>query len=460
MKSIIQLSKKIALANVVFLAFTANLFAFENASVFEVTNYPLPEKLSTIAPLIELAAKYPEQVQLKIRFAKVKETDFKITDGIYTRLGYFIYLQETNPSLFRSLTECLDYDPSGRVCSSILKTDEADYNKVAAKYRNRIKSELVNVSKEKINERELPHVKLNGEVYKGALAYNQLIAAINSKRTENSKIPSLVVPPTTEIFYIGSKNSMKDRNFLHEMMVQKTAPNIEFKTVLSDTETGAKLLKEANQAEVPVYIAKPSANQNAYIASLKGKNKVKETSSGYLNIDFGAPKEKEFADGDLRPRELTLYVMSQCPYGAQAMSSVIEAQRSGKIAKNIKIQFKYIVTKEGEGWRTLHGQPELDENIRQLTIAKHYPKKHFDYILERNKNYESPNWEAAAAKVGIDITTVNANLKDGEEQLAIDAREVASREIAASPTVVWENRKILKSGDQAKASLGHNIFNR
>ena len=63
------------------------------------------------------------------------------------------------------------------------------------------------------------------------------------------------------------------------------------------------------------------------------------------------------------PVTLDLFVMSQCPYGVQAETGVLDAL--GAFGSDLQVNVRFIVSEAGTSFNSLHGQPELDENLRQ-----------------------------------------------------------------------------------------------
>jgi hypothetical protein len=101
----------------------------------------------------------------------------------------------------------------------------------------------------------------------------------------------------------------------------------------------------------------------------------------------------------------------------------------------------------------MHGQPEVDENIRQLCAIKHYDKnrKYLDYIWCRNKDYKSDNWQTCTGgTTGIDSAVIQKCFDAEGKDLA--AKSFAYSEAAgfgASPT--WlVNGKFKFSGIDAE----------
>lgn len=137
---------------------------------------------------------------------------------------------------------------------------------------------------------------------------------------------------------------------------------------------------------------------------------------------------------------LDLYVMSLCPFGVQAENAVIPAVKSLDGAADLKL---YFIGNDNPGpdgkpvFTALHGQPEVDENIRQVCALKTQPKKALDYIMERNKEYRKPEWKPAAEAVGLDVKKIEDCFASEEGRAAYAASLKASRERKASgsPTI-------------------------
>ena len=142
-----------------------------------------------------------------------------------------------------------------------------------------------------------------------------------------------------------------------------------------------------------------------------------------------------------------LFVMSYCPYGVQAEEKLIPVIKKFGDQINFKLQF---IAREKEEpsaqditpFTSLHGYPEVAENIRQLLIAEEYPDRYLDYILCRGKKLDK-SWEDCAEKLGIDVAKIQA-LFDAPEAAQLFRENIARAEalgIKASPTILVDNRK-------------------
>lgn len=150
--------------------------------------------------------------------------------------------------------------------------------------------------------------------------------------------------------------------------------------------------------------------------------------------------------------KLDLFVMSQCPYGTKAldvMPPVLDAFK-GELDFNVH----YIANEIEPGkFQSLHGQPEVDENIRELCAINNSKTKYqyMDYIVCRNKNITSTAWEGCAKEAGFDVTAMQT-CAQGVEGINLHSENIQLAQelgIQASPT--WfVNNKYEFSGLDAK----------
>ena len=92
---------------------------------------------------------------------------------------------------------------------------------------------------------------------------------------------------------------------------------------------------------------------------------------------------------------------------------------------------------------SLHGYPEVAENIRQLLIAQEFPDRYLDYILCRGKKLDK-SWENCAEKLGIDVAKIQRLFDTPEvsEQLFREnIKRAAELGINASPTILVDNHR-------------------
>ncbi len=148
------------------------------------------------------------------------------------------------------------------------------------------------------------------------------------------------------------------------------------------------------------------------------------------------PEAEEIPKSD-KP-SMDMFVMSQCPFGVQAEDAMLEVVKL--LGDKIEYNIHYIATDTGNGtFRSLHGQPEADEDIRQLCIKTKEPAKFHDYLTCLNADYRNAEtaWEECATKAGIDVAAIKtcAEGDEGKQLLSTDSKIAESKRVGGSPTI-------------------------
>jgi len=142
---------------------------------------------------------------------------------------------------------------------------------------------------------------------------------------------------------------------------------------------------------------------------------------------------------------LDIFVMSQCPYGTKALDAMAEVLPN--FDNNINFNINYIAEANADGtFNSLHGQPEVDENIRELCAIKYYPNSYMDYIWCRNQNITG-DWTSCGTNFPKIKTCFSGS--EGKTLLNENIKLGNVLGIGASPT--WMvNNKYLFSGLDAE----------
>ncbi len=161
-----------------------------------------------------------------------------------------------------------------------------------------------------------------------------------------------------------------------------------------------------------------------------------------------------------QPGVMDLFVMSQCPYGVRAEDLIVKAKKEGTFPADKTVRVRYIVNYTPEqGFNSLHGSGEWEEDIRQLLIAKYYPEKFWKYLEIRNKDYRSSRWDKAMEEAGINTKKIMKKFDtEGVELLKEEANYSREYNISASPSLVWEG-KVQMGLDGASQIKGFEFFN-
>ena len=165
-------------------------------------------------------------------------------------------------------------------------------------------------------------------------------------------------------------------------------------------------------------------------------------------LDFLKPTG--WATSDYGTADVEFYVMSQCPYGTQvedAIKPVLD-----ELGNSVNLKINFIAQDNGDGtFASLHGQPEVDENIRQLCAMKLSPKSYMDFIVCQNKDIRNAdsNWESCAEEANIDVEALRTCSK-GNEGIQLHSASVAKAnavQAMGSPTIFMDGQSYVGGRD-------------
>ncbi len=171
---------------------------------------------------------------------------------------------------------------------------------------------------------------------------------------------------------------------------------------------------------------------NGVIDVEKFKEQAKQLEESGANQE---PAAQEPIKSD-KPK-VQLFVMSQCPYGVQAENAikpVLDALK-GKVS----FELRFIANSDGAGgFTSLHGQAEVDEDIRQVCAAKYAPSTYMNYVICRNKNIRSTDWQACATEANIDSAKIKTCSEGAEGKTLLSDNIKAGDElgVGSSPTII------------------------
>ena len=212
----------------------------------------------------------------------------------------------------------------------------------------------------------------------------------------------------------------------------------------------ARFLKPAASGNWKVFQGRANFDPKAEICD----NKVDDTNDGVIDCDDASCKNTLACRQEV-PGQIELFVMSQCPFGLKALNAMKEV--IGAFGADVKLIVHFIGDEQNGQPSSMHGQGEVDENIRELCAAKAYPDayKFMDYIWCRNQNIRDANWQACATN-GIEAKKIEDCFNGEGKQLLLDDIKVAKAlSIGASPTWI-ANGKHQFSGIDA-ATIQRNI---
>lgn len=143
-----------------------------------------------------------------------------------------------------------------------------------------------------------------------------------------------------------------------------------------------------------------------------------------------------------KPKQLDLFVMSQCPYGAKAMIAAKEFVDHFK--KDVSLAVHFIGEQQGGQLRSMHGQGEVDEDVRERCAIQLYGKEHqfLSYLACRSRDYKNEEWKPCADEAGMDAAAIQKCFDgEGKGLLAESFALADSLGIASSPTFLVNNKR-------------------
>jgi hypothetical protein len=144
--------------------------------------------------------------------------------------------------------------------------------------------------------------------------------------------------------------------------------------------------------------------------------------------------------------EVDLFVMSYCPYGLQMERGILPAVKT--LGNKIKFNLKFV------GY-TLHGQKEVDENVRQYCIEKTQPTKLASYLGCFWKKSAGTS-DACMRAVGVDAAQVVSCTEEAGKQFTLTEKDFSINKedntkfgVQGSPTLVVNGTTVSSGRDSA-----------
>jgi predicted DsbA family dithiol-disulfide isomerase len=290
-----------------------------------------------------------------------------------------------------------------------------------------------------------PPVKVEGIVLKDKRCTDRNCDTSRLEGSFTSMFPGL----TLKVLDYADEEGKK----LYEAEGIQYLPVILFDTNIEKAEGSdrlARFLKPSKSGTFKVFQGRANFDPKAEICD----NKIDDTGDGVIDCDDATCKNTLACRPEV-PGQLEVFVMSQCPFGVKALNAMKEVLEA--FGADVKFQIHYIGDEQNGAPTSMHGQGEVDENIRELCVIKNYPEnnKYMEYILCRNQNIRDANWQACAVN-GIEAAKIEACFNGEGKQMLLDDYKVAKGlGIGASPTWI-ANGKFQFSGVDA-ATIGRNI---
>ena len=151
---------------------------------------------------------------------------------------------------------------------------------------------------------------------------------------------------------------------------------------------------------------------------------------------------------------MSMYVMSQCPYGTQVVDAIAPVKEQMGDALDLNIEYIFSTPERYgeqssrfcvEGLCSMHGISEVKGDIVQLCAIEHNPDTYLDMLtcMNENANNIPENWESCAEDNGLDVEAIREcyNGDEGIELAEESAAKAADQGATASPTLFLNGEK-------------------
>jgi predicted DsbA family dithiol-disulfide isomerase len=312
-----------------------------------------------------------------------------------------------------------------------------------------------------------PTIYIGGKQYSGQRKPNDFVRAICAEYKDKKPAVCNSIPesPKVNVTILTDKRCTECQPERYQGMIKSRIGNPVIKTVDYSDPEGQKLYAEAKPGNLPALIFDKTLDGDkdateAFNRGLKvsGDWKVAPLGGEWNPVCMGEGGcDKEECKNTLgcrkeMPNKLEVFVMSQCPFGVKALNAMEEVLKNFKGSK-LDFQVHYIGNGDAKSLSSMHGQGEVDEDLREVCAMKHFAKdyKWMDYVLCRNKNIRDTNWqECAKGDIKADVIKKCAESDEGKQLLEAEFKIASGLGIGASPT--WlANNKFKFSGIDAES---------
>jgi len=234
-----------------------------------------------------------------------------------------------------------------------------------------------------------------------------------------------------------------------EEQLNGTFSKISYKELDYNTDEGREFYDEYGLTLLPaVLFTKDVEGTDNYAQIQRYLVESNDLYSLAIGASYNPSREEESG-------RLDLFVMSLCPYGTKAMDVMEEVLAN--FGDSMDFNLNFIANENEDGtFDALHGQPEVDENIRELCAAEYYPNSYMDYVWCRNDNLND-DWTKCAGNFsairGCFQGSTGKNLHSKNIELANELG------IGASPTWMVNNKYSFRGIDAETVRANFCKFN-
>ena len=311
-----------------------------------------------------------------------------------------------------------------------------------------------------------PTIMINGQKHQGGRRPADLMRAICNGYSGQKPAACNDIPesPKVNVTILSDKRCAECNTSKLEGQIRQKVANPVLKTLDYADAEGKKLFDQIKPLNLPaaVFDSTLDADKEAAAAFSRGAKAVGDfkvlamggwnpacSDEGGCNLDECKPTMQCRPE---EPNKLEVFVMSQCPFGVKGLDAMKEVLENFK-KNDAKIDFKISFIGDGDaksGLKAMHGQSEVDENIREICAIEHYPNdfKYMDYIWCRNKNIKDTNWQSCTGgSTGIDTAVIQKCFEGDEGKQLLEKSYAYSKSLGFGASPTWlANGKFKFSG--------------
>ena len=325
----------------------------------------------------------------------------------------------------------------------------------------------------KANASGSPTIIIGGEEFSGERNKLEFMRSVCAKMTTKtpacSKIPAK--PPEPEVVgtIISDKRCDKCETRIKEVaniMKGRFFPKLKTSSLDWSSSEAKALMKKHNIKMLPTILFAAGAENAAKFKNLQRfltksgdvwklggigvehdpsaeicDNKKDDTGNGQTDCADETCKGTMVCRAE-KKNELAVFIMSQCPFGVRAINAMKEVMKN--FGTSLKFKVHYVGDVKDGKPTSMHGQTEVDENIRMLCAAKHYAanNKYLDYMWCRatGNDWRTSEWKKCATG-GINAAVIEKCFATEGTQLLVKDLAIAKKlGFGASPTWLANNR--------------------
>jgi hypothetical protein len=186
------------------------------------------------------------------------------------------------------------------------------------------------------------------------------------------------------------------------------------------------------------------------------------TSDGYSELKYFVREEGDYYVQKNAPvryinreeisESLIVFALAECRFSADFASKQV---KSIVLTTPLRPEIHFIVRQDDEGGlESLHGQSEIDEEMRQVCMMKHYPEEYYRYLFCVSKNISMLGElrQGCAGDAGINMAVIEQCVaEEGKELLLENSKASEGLKIAGTPSGLINNQLIAEGSAASDA---------